>query len=79
MRGRWVVLMMLAWLGATVVPSAQFRGLGRVTGTVTDESGSPLRDVSIHATLAGKDGIYVVGGSGITALKMNQPRTGGRA
>ena len=54
---RWIVVVFLAWLFVTVVPSAQFRGLGRVTGTVTDESGAPLKDVVIHATLTGEAGV----------------------
>jgi hypothetical protein len=58
MKRCWAALIVLTCLlGATVAPAAQFRGLGRVTGTVTDESGAPLKDVSIHATLAGQDGV----------------------
>jgi len=39
------------------VSSAQFRGLGRITGTVTEEGGAPLGNVSIRATLTGEDGV----------------------
>jgi len=37
---------MVLWLAGAVASSAQFRGFGRVTGSVTDESGTPLKDVS---------------------------------
>jgi len=37
--------------------SAQFRGLGRITGTVSEESGAPLGNVSVRATLTGEEGI----------------------
>ena len=57
MRRRWVIVIVLTWLCAAAAPTAQFRGLGRVTGTVTDESGAPLKDVSIRATLAGREGV----------------------
>jgi hypothetical protein len=39
------------------VSSAQFRGLGRITGTVSEEGGGPLGSVSIRATLTGEDGV----------------------
>ena len=56
-RRRWAVLTMLLWLAGAVISSAQFRGLGRVTGSVTDDSGAPLKDVVIRATLTGEDGV----------------------
>jgi hypothetical protein len=40
-----------------MVSSAQFRGLGRITGTVADDGGTPLKDVSIRATLTGEEGV----------------------
>jgi len=48
---------MVLWLAGAVASSAQFRGFGRVTGSVTDESGTPLKDVLIHATLTGEQGV----------------------
>ena len=39
------------------VSSAQFRGLGRITGTVSEEGGGPLGNVAIRATLTGEDGV----------------------
>jgi hypothetical protein len=54
--GRWFVVMVVIALSMPIVSSAQFRGLGRVTGTVTDESGAPLKDVAVRATLAGGEG-----------------------
>ena len=33
--------------------SAQFRGLGRISGTVTDDSGAPISGVLIKATMSG--------------------------
>jgi hypothetical protein len=39
------------------VSSAQFRGLGRITGTVSEEGGSPMSNVTIRATLAGEEGV----------------------
>lgn len=53
---RFVVLVVIGLLSMPIVSAAQFRGLGRVTGTVNDESGAPLKDVSIRATLAGGEG-----------------------
>jgi hypothetical protein len=35
---------------------AQLRGLGRIEGTVTDESGTPLTEVTVTATLPGSAG-----------------------
>jgi hypothetical protein len=51
------VLLVVMMLIVPVVSSAQFRGLGRVTGTVNDDGGTPLRDVSIRATLTGEEGV----------------------
>jgi hypothetical protein len=36
--------------------SAQLRGMGRVKGTVNDESGTPIKGASVRATLSGYDG-----------------------
>jgi hypothetical protein len=52
---RWVALIAAILLAAPLVSTAQFRGLGRVTGTVTDENGTPLKDVAVRATMSGDD------------------------
>jgi hypothetical protein len=49
-----VALMMMI---VPMVSSAQFRGLGRITGTVADDTGSPLKDVTVRATLTGEEGV----------------------
>ena len=54
---RYAAFVVLIMLIVPMVSSAQFRGLGRVTGTVADDTGTPLRDVSIRATLSGEDGV----------------------
>ena len=54
---RYAALIAVIMLIVPMVSSAQFRGLGRVTGTVADDTGSPLRDVSIRATLSGEEGV----------------------
>jgi len=55
--GRYAGLIVVMLFLAPMISSAQFRGLGRVTGTVSDEGGSPLKDVSVRATLTGEDGV----------------------
>ncbi len=54
--GRYVALVAVMLLMAPLMGQAQFRGLGRVTGSVTDESGSPVKDVVVRATLSGVEG-----------------------
>jgi hypothetical protein len=54
---RYAGLVAVVMLLVPVVSSAQFRGLGRVTGTVADDTGTPLREVSIRATLSGEEGV----------------------
>jgi len=54
---RCAALILLMVLMAPMISSAQFRGLGRVTGTVNDDAGTPIRDVSIRATLTGEEGV----------------------
>ena len=49
-----LVIVVLCTLGSTVY--AQLRGLGRIQGSVVDESGAPLTDVKIRATLPDYDG-----------------------
>jgi hypothetical protein len=48
------VLVLVLGLGTST--SAQLRGMGRVQGTVVDEGGAPLTDVTVKATLAGSAG-----------------------
>jgi Carboxypeptidase regulatory-like domain len=54
---RFVALIALVLVMVPTMSSAQFRGLGRITGTVTEEGGGPLTNVSIRATLAGEEGV----------------------
>jgi hypothetical protein len=54
---RYVALVAVMMLIVPIVSSAQFRGLGRVTGTVADDGGSPLKDVLIRATMNGEEGV----------------------
>jgi hypothetical protein len=47
-------------IGLLMMPTtvgAQMRGMGRITGTVTDGSGAPLADVKITARMAGFSGV----------------------
>jgi hypothetical protein len=52
------VLMAVLLLVVTVsVPAyAQLHGMGRIQGTVTEDGGGPLADVSVKATLPGSTG-----------------------
>jgi len=54
---RYAVLVALVMVIVPIVSSAQFRGLGRVTGTVADDGGAPLKDVSVRATMSGEEGV----------------------
>jgi len=54
---RYAALVAVMMLIVPMVSSAQFRGLGRVTGTVADEAGTPLTNVAVRATLSGEDGV----------------------
>ena len=54
---RYVALIAAMLIVLPTVSSAQFRGLGRITGTVSEESGAPLGNVSVRATLTGEEGI----------------------
>lgn len=54
---RYVTLVAVLMLILPIVSAAQFRGLGRVTGTVADDSGAPLKDVVIRATMTGEEGV----------------------
>ena len=50
----WAVVLLLVIPAAS---SAQLRGLGRITGTVNDDAGSPIKGVSIRATREGATGV----------------------
>jgi hypothetical protein len=52
-----VALIALMLVIVPTMSSAQFRGLGRITGTVTEEGGAPLGNVSVRATLTGEEGV----------------------
>ncbi len=54
---RYAVFLAMVMLIVPMVSSAQFRGLGRVTGTVADDAGAPLKDVTVRATMAGEEGV----------------------
>ena len=54
---RYVALIAAVLIVIPTLSSAQFRGLGRITGTVSEESGAPLGNVSVRATLTGEEGI----------------------
>jgi hypothetical protein len=54
---RYVALIALMVAVVPTISSAQFRGLGRITGTVSEEGGAPLSNVSVRATLTGEEGV----------------------
>ena len=54
---RYALLVALAMVIMPIASSAQFRGLGRVTGTVADDNSAPLKDVLVRATLTGEEGV----------------------
>jgi hypothetical protein len=54
---RYALLFAVMLVVIPTVSSAQFRGLGRITGTVSEEGGGPMSNVSVRATLTGEDGV----------------------
>jgi hypothetical protein len=54
---RYALLFAVMLVVIPTVSSAQFRGLGRITGTVSEEGGGPIGNVSVRATLTGEDGV----------------------
>jgi hypothetical protein len=54
---RYALLIAVMLVVIPTVSSAQFRGLGRITGTVSEEGGGPLSNVSVRATLSGEEGV----------------------
>jgi hypothetical protein len=63
MNRRTIVMALILMVVGAAGASAQWRGLGRVTGKVVDEAGAPVADATIRADLPG------VGG---TAAKTNE-------
>jgi hypothetical protein len=55
--GRYALLVAVMLVVIPTASSAQFRGLGRITGTVSEEGGGPMSNVTIRATLAGEEGV----------------------
>lgn len=51
-----VVMAVVVMLGLASAAHAQLHGLGRIQGSVVDEAGAPLLDVTIKATLPGSSG-----------------------
>ena len=54
---RYALLFAVMLVVIPTVSSAQFRGLGRITGTVSEEGGGPMSNVTIRATLTGEEGV----------------------
>ena len=54
---RYALLIALMLVVIPTVSSAQFRGLGRITGTVSEEGGAPMGNVTVRATLTGEEGV----------------------
>ena len=54
-RGGLILLLVVVALASQRV-DAQLRGMGRSEGTVTDEAGEPLTEVTVKATLPGSTG-----------------------
>ena len=55
--GRYAALMLAIMLLVPTNSVAQFRGLGRITGTVTSDGGSPLKGVNVRAKMEGSEGV----------------------
>jgi len=54
--GRIAALVGIAVVLSSSTSSAQLRGLGRIKGTVNDDSGAPIKGAAVRATLSGYDG-----------------------
>jgi len=54
---RYALLVAVMLVVIPTVSSAQFRGLGRITGTVSEEGGGPIGNVTVRATLTGEEGV----------------------
>ena len=51
-----LVFAIVVMLGLASTVYAQLRGLGRIQGSVVDETGTPLTEVTVKATLPGSAG-----------------------
>ena len=56
-RGKHLVLILVMTMVVPTMVLAQFRGLGRISGTVSDDGGAPIKGVNIRATLQGTEGV----------------------
>ena len=54
--GRLALLVGTVIVLSSSTSSAQLRGLGRVKGTVSDDSGAPIKGAAVRATMNGYDG-----------------------
>jgi hypothetical protein len=54
--GRRGLVLLVVLLLAPAFGRAQSRGLGRISGSVTDEGGTPLSGVAVRATMDGTNG-----------------------
>jgi hypothetical protein len=69
-----ILLAMMLVAGLVSTAYAQLHGMGRIQGTVADESGTPLEGVAVTATLPGSageitgksdaKGAWIIGGMG---------------
>ncbi len=55
--GRYVMLAALMMLAVPTMSSAHLTGLGRITGSVSDDGGMPIKGVAIRATRTGENGV----------------------
>jgi hypothetical protein len=51
-----LLAMTVVILGLSATADAQLHGMGRIQGTVVDETGAPITDVTVKATLPGSTG-----------------------
>lgn len=69
-----VLMAVVLMMGLVSTAYAQLHGMGRIQGSVVDESGAPIADVTVKATLPGSTGSidattnakgeWIVGGMG---------------
>lgn len=72
MQRRLTIALLLAALLGTVAAAQEWRGMGRVSGKVTDESGAPVEGVEVVATMGAgrftartnRNGDWAIGGVG---------------
>jgi hypothetical protein len=83
--GRIALLVGTVMVLSSATSSAQLRGMGRIKGVVSDDSGAPIKGAAVRATLSGYDtaieeasdekGAWAVGGlaRGEWHLTFNSP------